>query len=63
MCRNYWWHGQYCIWAKSKNFVVFKFWVKSRKKHENNEKKNQNLRRKLKLESNDAKYQADSENI
>ena len=42
---------------------MFKFWVKSRKKYENNEKKNQNLRRKLKLDSNDAKYQADLENI
>ena len=37
-------------------YDVIKFWAK-------NSKKNQNCRRKLKLDSNDAEYQADSENI
>ena len=32
-------------------------------KNEKNEKKNQNCRRKLKFDSYDAEYQADSENI
>ena len=62
MCRNHSWHGWYCIWAKSDNYDVIKFWIK------NNFRlkiatKTQNCRRKLKLVSNGAESQADSENI
>ena len=56
MCWNHVWFDWYCKSAKSKNHDVIKFWAK-------NSKKNQNCLRKLKLDSNDAEFQAHSENI
>ena len=52
MCWNHVFIDRYCKWAKSENYDVIKFWAK-------NSKKNQNCRRKLKLDSNDAEFQAD----
>ena len=54
MCRNHSSHGWYNIWAKSQNYDVIKFWAE-------NSKKIQNCCRNLKLDSNDAECQADSE--
>ena len=56
ICWNHVWLNRYCKSAKSENYDVIKSWAK-------NSQKNQNCHRKLKLDLNDAEYQADSENI
>ena len=56
MCWNHVYINLYCKWAKSENYDVIKFRAK-------NNPKSQNCRRKLKIDSNDAKSQAHSENV